>query len=64
MSDDGYTLSDLKQMQADLREGWDKIIRDRQMGHMELLGPDVYFHVLGAEPYQSDTEADTPGDPT
>jgi hypothetical protein len=45
--DDGYTLADLQRMREELREAWDKTIRDRQMRIMEQVGPDVYFHVLG-----------------
>lgn len=43
----GYTLSDLQRMREELREGWDELLRQREMRLMEQFGPDVYFHVLG-----------------
>lgn len=42
----GYTLADLERMAAENQAARD----ERQMRVMEKLGPDVYFHVLGAPP--------------
>lgn len=50
----GYTLADLEA----IGEGWKQMQRDRQLGLMERLGPDVYFHVLGAPPNIDGAEQD------
>lgn len=50
MSDDAYSLSDLEKMRAEMREGWQQIIRERQIRLMELIGPDVFFFCAGAPP--------------
>lgn len=49
MSDGGYSLSDLKRIQEEMRAAWQETIREREMRLMEQMGPDVYFHVLGPD---------------
>lgn len=52
----GYTLTDFERMKAE-----NALARDeRHMKLMESLGPDVYFHVLGAPPNPDGTQ----GEPT
>lgn len=57
---DGYTISDLQRWGTEVREGWQKIIRDRELRHMDQLGPDVYFHALG-NGHPADNEIGPPG---
>lgn len=43
----GYTLADLERIRAELREGWEKMIAERDVRLLDQLGPDVYFAVRG-----------------
>lgn len=50
----GYTLADFERMKAENQAARN----ERQMRVMESLGPDVYFHVLGAPPNIDGAEQD------